>query len=337
MQAVVTLEARYIFVDIVGYTLKRSIEAQVDLIKALNEIIIQAFEREGVPRERLMFFPVGDGVCSAILGNAPDRAADDYDAHVRVALRMLELLHEYNARTEDAMRRFSIRVGLNDNIDNAVTDINGNDNLAGSGINGAQRVMSAAEASQLFVSRAVYDRLRDREFYMNAFREVSSYTKHGERLTVYQVILNDRPGLDVSLPRSLQAAAEPRLPRLLGYYMRAALQHQEELLGMPELPGNSLWEDAARIMYYMMALDEEAQERKGPYDPPTLMLSPRGDVTFRERLAYYHSQDVWIIHLLARKIEALTTFTNCFDGPRFVYVNECGREKLRMDHPDLAP
>lgn len=285
-----------------------------------------------------MFFPVGDGVCAAILGNYPNVGADDYDVHIRVGLRILEYLDRHNSRTEDAMRRFSIRVGLNDNIDNVVTDINNNKNLAGSGINGVQRVMSAADANQMFVSRAVYDRLRDREAYMRAFREVASYIKHGERLTVYQVALDGQPGLDASLPKALQPAATPRLPRLLAYYMRFALDHQEEILSMPDVKGNSLWEHAACIMYFLMALDTEAREKAGPYETPTLKLGPPGNVTFRERLAYYQSQDIWVKFELARQVQTmmLSGFEYCFDGARCVYVNDRGIEKLRADHPDIV-
>ena len=290
----------------------------------------RSFRARGRPSRQVDVFPCWRRGLRCDIGNYPNVGADDYDVHIRVGLRILEYLDRHNSRTEDAMRRFSIRVGLNDNIDNVVTDINNNKNLAGSGINGVQRVMSAADANQMFVSRAVYDRLRDREAYMRAFREVASYIKHGERLTVYQVALDGQPGLDASLPKALQPAATPRLPRLLAYYMRFALDHQEEILSMPDVKGNSLWEHAACIMYFLMALDTEAREKAGPYEKPTLKLGPPGNVTFRERLAYYQSQDIWVKFELARQVQTmmLSGFEYCFDGARCVYVNDRGIESF---------
>lgn len=54
-------------------------------------------------------------------------------------------------------------MGINTNADNLVTDINGARNLAGAGINIAQRVMDSADGNQILVSHSVYDTLRDRE------------------------------------------------------------------------------------------------------------------------------------------------------------------------------
>src|SRR5207247_1517913 len=121
-----------------------------------------------------LYLPTGDGLCIVLLG-----ITDPYDIHLRLALDILARLKAYRNAESDSMRQFEVRIGINSNIDNSVTDINGNKNVAGAGINMAQRIMSLADGSQILVSRNIFEILSQRERYREAFKMYTTSVKHG--------------------------------------------------------------------------------------------------------------------------------------------------------------
>ena len=140
---------KYIFLDIIGFTNNRSVEAQADLIGYLNSVVTETLEKHNLATDQdilpeshgqSILIPTGDGICIALID-----VGDEYDIHLRVALDILALIDKHNSETPDDMRKFEVRIGLNENVDNLVTDINGNQNVAGMGINMAQRTMSQAD------------------------------------------------------------------------------------------------------------------------------------------------------------------------------------------------
>jgi hypothetical protein len=174
-------ECKYVFMDIVGYSKNRSVEAQVDIITELNLLVKKALSDEKIPSANKILIPTGDGICIALIGNN-----FAFDVHLSVALKILLELSSYNKVQKDQMRRFEVRIGINENIDNIVNDINGRRNVAGSGINYAQRVMSFADESMILLGNAVYEKLSKREKYIGSFNKYSAIIKHNERLIIYQ-------------------------------------------------------------------------------------------------------------------------------------------------------
>jgi hypothetical protein len=67
MEEIETVEAKHIFIDIVNYTFNRSVEAQTDLIKYLNEIVLKSIEEEKIDNKQVIFIPTGDGMCITII------------------------------------------------------------------------------------------------------------------------------------------------------------------------------------------------------------------------------------------------------------------------------
>lgn len=84
-----TIHARYVFLDVAGFTLNRSVEAQASIVGTLNRIVRQTLRELGIKNRILL--PTGDGMCIAI--DAPS----DIDVHIRTALKILEHLNKYNA------------------------------------------------------------------------------------------------------------------------------------------------------------------------------------------------------------------------------------------------
>lgn len=222
-----------------------------------------------------------------------------------------------------------------------VTDINGRRNVAGPGVNGAQRVMNAAGASQILVSQTVHETLRYREAYMRcAFREVPVTIKHGDTVLLYQLVADGKVGLNVELHESLKPRPSPRMSRIAAYYLCFAKKYEQEFLDYPNGKGSSSWERSAEVMYFMMADDAVETELAGEFDSPApLMLMPKGDVSYAERLEYYYAQDSWLRFAFSDEyIESimLRGLSACFHGRRRLFVNDRGVAMLKRDHPDLA-
>ncbi len=158
-----TARVQYVFLDVVGFTRNRSVEAQSEVIRKLNnlvltatKIIIKATKDNYIivdepPENNTIFIPTGDGIAIALID------VPGFDLHLQLALEILRLIASYNSGTTDPTRQFEVRIGINENIDNIVPDINGRRNVAGAGISMAQRIMDKADASQILVGQTVYE------------------------------------------------------------------------------------------------------------------------------------------------------------------------------------
>ena len=73
------------------------------------------------------------------------------------------------------MRKFDVRIGVNENVDNLIFDINDRANLTGAGINYARRIMDYADGGNILISQTVYERLSQREKYLEKFKEDVKY------------------------------------------------------------------------------------------------------------------------------------------------------------------
>lgn len=196
-----TIPAKYVFLNIVGFTHNRSVEAQAEIIQALNSIVESVVREFGLTKEDVLFLPSGDGLCVALLN-----IESPYDIHLLIALNVIREISRYNARTADKMRRFEAHVGLNAYTDNFITDINGNRNIAGTGVSTAARVMSRADGNQVLVSQAVFDALQYHEKYLSSFRSFKTKLENGDDFTVHQFIAPGHEGLNVAVPQSLKTA-----------------------------------------------------------------------------------------------------------------------------------
>lgn len=204
-----SVRAKYIFIDVDDFTFDRSAEAQSDIIRALNSIVKTIIKELGITTEKVLFLPRGDGLGVALLDiESPD------DIHLSIALRIVREVSRYSrSRSEDEMRQFKVRVGIDANTDNLITDINGNRNIAGAGVNIASSVMNLADGNQILVSDPVFESLSRQEKYILSFKNFRAKIKHGLELPVHQFIEAGHEGLDVSIPQSLlneSAMIEPR-------------------------------------------------------------------------------------------------------------------------------
>ncbi len=107
---------KYVFLDVIDFTRNRSVEAQSDIVYRLNEIVRAAVIENQIPDEARLYLPTGDGVCIALFRTEQL----PYDIHLKVALGIISKVDAHNIRTKDIQRKFTVRVGLNENTDNLI-------------------------------------------------------------------------------------------------------------------------------------------------------------------------------------------------------------------------
>jgi TolB-like protein/class 3 adenylate cyclase/Tfp pilus assembly protein PilF len=135
--------AHVLFIDIVGYS-KLLINEQRESLQELNQIVrgTDAF-RTAEAAGQLTRIPTGDGM-ALVFSTTPD-------APVQCALEIAKAL---NSRPE-----LRVRMGIHSGPVSAVTDVNDRFNVAGGGINMAQRVMDCGDAGHILLSKRVAEDL----------------------------------------------------------------------------------------------------------------------------------------------------------------------------------
>lgn len=330
MQDVVTKFVRYMYLDVVDFTAKRSVEAQIDIVDALNAIVRRSISTLPIQPERVLYLPTGDGMGIAFL----DELAP-YDIHLVGAVEIIRQNKAYNLEAGDPMRRFEVRIGLNQNVDNVIIDINGSKNVAGDGINTAQRVMNVASGSQIFVSQMVFEVLSHREKYLNSFKAFTASIKHGIVIPVYQLIDKLYEGLNIEPPPQFEKKnpAEQQLSLYEAYFVAHALANSQFTLANS---GEGQHRYALTVLYHFIAEDSAGSKTRSRFLHQPIRQYGSGKESIGTMFSYYMSVDFWVICSLAAHVEGqLRRLAPYFQLP-FLLVNENGRSKLRSEYPEIC-
>ncbi len=330
-----TARAQCIFLDVVAFTKDRTVEAQSDVVAALNDVVRNAVSTRPIPPEDLILIPTGDGIAIALLD------IPGVDVHLKLALEVLRLVEEHNEAAQNAMRRFEVRIGINENVDNIIQDINGRRNVAGAGISMAQRIMDQGDGGQLLVGQIVYDTLRQRESYYSCFRSFGATGKHGVAFPVHQFVAEGTPGLNTDVPSlfaSRQAEA-PKLSKLAGYYIAHAHANQAFLVSRKNDPKRDF---AAVALLVSLADDSVEKSATPPHQEAHTKTWGAGERSFNQQYEHYLEMDFWPLADLAGLLEEkhLSRFANCFEinghMTDYAFVSHSGVQKVQHDWPDLA-
>lgn len=181
--------AHVLFMDIVAYSQLPTGE-QTRLIELLQQTVRNNAEFiRSQKRRQLIVLPTGDGMALVFFG--------DPEAPARCALEISRALRE---RPE-----LKLRIGIHTGPVQRVADINANRNVAGGGINIAQRVMDCGDAGHILVSAAVADMLNHASNWNPMLHDLGDVqVKHGVTLHVYNLCSTDVGNRD--LPQKVQAA-----------------------------------------------------------------------------------------------------------------------------------
>src|SRR4026209_2116120 len=117
--------------------------------------------------------------------------------------------------------RLPVRMGVHSGPVSGVIDVNGHANLAGAGINMAQRVMACGDAGHILVSKHVAEDLEEYEHWRPLLHDLGACeVKHGMRVGIANLYA-DQVG-NPQLPKKFQALKKRSL-RLRWVAMTAAL------------------------------------------------------------------------------------------------------------------
>src|SRR5436190_2265391 len=185
--------AHVLFIDIVGYS-KLSINEQRAVVDELTTIVrgsdqYQKAEAAG----RLIKIPTGDGMALVFYTSQ--------EAPAQCAVEISRALKEHP--------RLQLRMGVHSGPVSGVIDVNGHANLAGAGLNMAQRVMACGDAGHILVSKHVAEDLEEYEHWRPLLHDLGACeVKHGMRVGVVNLYA-DQVG-NPQLPKKFQALKKRR-------------------------------------------------------------------------------------------------------------------------------
>jgi class 3 adenylate cyclase len=323
-----TSNAKHLFLDVVSFTRDRSVEAQTDIIRNLNTIVNDSIKSLSIPKEKLMLLPTGDGICITLL-----ELTEPFDIHLLLAITIIERVYMYNQSERDIQRQFEIRIGINENVDNIVQDINKKKNVAGLGINMAQRIMNCSDGNQILVGQTVYETLRSREKYMNSFRQYSATGKHDIRFNVFQYIETGKISLNNTIPSQFDRKShnkEEKLSIYQAYYFAYVWKNYDYLYSIKDEPGKKY---TIILLVHYLALDAINKKEAGKYGTPYTITWKSGEVTFEEQYNHYDDIDFQIRSDLAEKFyekSELSSISGYFEKdeyglPTYAFLNESGK------------
>jgi TolB-like protein/class 3 adenylate cyclase/Tfp pilus assembly protein PilF len=164
-----------LFIDIVGYS-KLFITEQSEQLQTLKEIV-RATEQFRVAEAagKLLRLPTGDGG-ALVFRTSPD-------APVLCAIEIARALKDYP--------KLRVRMGIHSGPVNEISDLNEQANIAGAGINMAQRVMDCGDAGHILLSRHVAEDLEQYPRWQPLLHDLGEFeVKHGLRVHVFNLYVD---------------------------------------------------------------------------------------------------------------------------------------------------
>ena len=165
-----------LFIDIVAYS-KLLLADQSNQMQTLREIVrgteqFKKAEAEG----KLLRLPTGDGGALVF--------RNSLEAPVLCALEISKALKSHP--------ELKVRMGIHSGPVNEITDLNEQANIAGVGINMAQRVMDCGDAGHILLSKRVADDLEEYPQWRSHLTSLGECeVKHGTRVSVVNLYTDD--------------------------------------------------------------------------------------------------------------------------------------------------
>ena len=164
--------AHLLLIDVVGYS-KLLVNEQIEVLQTLNQIV-RATEcfRAAEASDKLIRVPTGDGM-ALLFFRSPEEP-------VRCALEISRALRGH--------AQFQVRMGVHCGPVNRVADVNDKTNIAGSGINVAQRVLDCGDAGHILLSAHIAEDLVHYRHWQPYLHDIGQCeVKHGLRLHLFNL------------------------------------------------------------------------------------------------------------------------------------------------------
>src|SRR2546430_9674080 len=190
--------------DIVGYS-RLLTDQQRELLNDLNKIVRETPQfKQAEAVSKLIRLPTGDGMALAFFTNpeAALKCAIEISKAVGQALPPAE-----EKRGQAGALALQLRMGLHSGPVSGVTDVNDRSNVAGVGINIAQRVMDCGDAGHILLSSRIADDLAQQSRWRPHLHELGPVeVKHGVKLEIVN-FYTDEVG-NPELPDKVKRAQE---------------------------------------------------------------------------------------------------------------------------------
>jgi class 3 adenylate cyclase len=204
--------AHLLLIDVVGYS-KLLVNEQIELLQELNQIVrnTECF-RTAEATGKLIRVPTGDGM-ALLFFRSPEEP-------VRCAFEVSRALQDH--------QHIQLRMGVHSGPVNRVIDVDEKTNIAGSGINVAQRVLDCGDAGHILLSGHVAEDLAEYRHWQPYLHDLGEYeVKHGLRLHLFNLYKDNlgNPHLPGKLKRgkrwkqtsgvSVRPVITPRWPKIV--------------------------------------------------------------------------------------------------------------------------
>jgi tetratricopeptide (TPR) repeat protein/class 3 adenylate cyclase len=182
--------AHVLFLDIVAYS-RLPMDQQQQVIQGLQEAVRGTSEfARAQAEDQLIRLPTGDGMALVFFR--------DPEAPVRCALELTKILR--------GNPDIKLRMGIHAGPVYRIADINANRNVAGGGINMAQRVMDCGDAGHILLSKTMADVLGELSSWAKYLRDLGeAQVKHGVRVHIYNLCTGEAGNAEI--PQKLRVAA----------------------------------------------------------------------------------------------------------------------------------
>jgi TolB-like protein/Flp pilus assembly protein TadD len=182
-----------LFIDIVGYS-RLLISQQSELLQCLKQIVSGTEEvRMAEAQGKLLRLPTGDGGALVFRNTA--------EAPVQCALQIAKALKSHP--------ELRVRMGIHSGPVNEVADLNERMNVAGAGINIAQRVMDCGDAGHILLSKHVAEDLENYARWQPYLHDLGEcQVKHGGVISIVN-FYSETVG-NPELPQKFKAERELR-------------------------------------------------------------------------------------------------------------------------------
>src|SRR5499427_9618682 len=156
--------AHVLFIDVVGYS-KLLVNEQREVVDQLTRVVRKSPQfRKSDAAGKLIRIPVGDGM-ALVFFQTPEEP-------VQCAMEI--------ARALKTHPRLRLRMGVHSGLVDQVKDVNDRLNVAGAGMNIAQRVMDCGDAGHILLSKRVADDLAQDSLWQPLLHELGEIeVKHG--------------------------------------------------------------------------------------------------------------------------------------------------------------
>jgi TolB-like protein/Tfp pilus assembly protein PilF len=185
--------AHVLFLDIVGYS-KFSVNEQHARVDELNGIVRLSEQfQKAEAANRILKIPTGDGM-ALVFYRSPEEPA--------------QCAFEISRALKDN-QRLQVRMGIHTGPVSGMIDVNNRPNLAGTGLNTAQRVMDCGDAGHIMLSKRVAEDLEEYDRWRPLLHDLGACeVKHGMRISIVSLYA-DQVG-NPQLPKKFQALKKHR-------------------------------------------------------------------------------------------------------------------------------